>query len=104
MAGIVSPSRILGVALSLGVAVDILFYGHALGISFPIFVFLVLVALVVLGRMEGVKPSWRNLWLVLPLLFFAGMVAVRTNPLVTTLNVCMGLILLGVLAYFYSAG
>jgi len=32
------------------------------------------------------------------------MVAVRTNPLVTALNVCIGLILLGVLAYFYSAG
>lgn len=104
MSAIMSPSRILAVALSLGVAVDILFYGHALGISFPIFVLLVLGALVTLSRMERVKPSLRNLWLVLPLLFFAGMVAVRTNPLVTTLNVCAGLVLLGVLAYFYSAG
>jgi hypothetical protein len=104
MSGIVSPSRIVGVALSLGVAVDILFYGRALGVSFPLFVLFVLSALVVLSMLEGVKPSLRNLWLVLPLLFFAGMVAVRTNPLVTTLNVCAGLVLLGVLAYFYSAG
>jgi hypothetical protein len=104
MTGILSPSRILGVALSLGVAVDVLFYGHALGISFPIFVLLVLVALLALGWMEGVRPSLRNLWLVLPLLFFAGMVAFRTNPLVTTLNVCASLVLLGVLAYFFSAG
>ncbi|HKP54353.1 MAG TPA: DUF4173 domain-containing protein [Chloroflexia bacterium] len=100
-----STSRLLLLTgLALGYAVDLLFYGKMLGVSVPIFVFLSLGALFWLGRVEHVKPAMRNLWIVVPLLYFALMVAIRANNRLTMLNVCMVLILLAYMAYFYAAG
>ncbi len=99
-----SPIRILLVALALGWSVDLLFYGKALGISAPLFVLLLMAALFGLGRLEGAPPVRRNLWLLAPLIFFAGMVFVRANAFVTFLNVVAILVLLGLLAHFYAAG
>jgi len=98
------PVRILLVALALGWSVDLLFYGKALGISVPLFVLLLMVALFGLGRLEGVRLVRRNLWLVAPLIFFASMVLVRANPFVTFLNAVASLALLGLMAHFYAAG
>lgn len=97
-------ARILLVALALGWGMDLLFYGKALGISAPLFVLLLMVALFGLGRLEGVRPVRRNLWLLAPLMFFASMVFVRANPFVTFLNVVGSLALLGLIAHFYAAG
>lgn len=97
-------ARLLLAGAGLGVAVDLLFYGQALGISLLLFVLLVLGALFGLSRVEDVRPAWRNLWLLVPLIFFAGMVAVRANAFLTVLNVLATLALLGLLAYFYAAG
>jgi hypothetical protein len=98
------PARILLVALALGWSVDLLFYGKALGISVPLFVLLLMVALFGLGRLEGVRPVRRNLWLLAPLIFFASMVFVRANSFVTFLNVVTSLALLGLVVHFYAAG
>jgi len=92
------------VALILGWSWDILFYGKAPGISVFLFVLLLNVALVGLSQIQGIRPAWRNLWLLLPLLFFAAMVAVRANTFVTFLNVAACLGLLGLVAYYYAAG
>ncbi len=97
-------ARILLVALALGWGVDLLFYGKALGISAPLFVLLLMLALFGLGRLERVPPVRRNLWLLTPLMFFASMVFVRANPFVTFLNVVGSLALLGLIAHFYAAG
>ncbi|GAJ17628.1 unnamed protein product, partial [marine sediment metagenome] len=97
-------ARILLVALALGWGVDLLFYGKALGISAPLFVLLLMVALSGLGWLERVRPVRRNLWLLAPLMFFASMVFVRANPFVTFLNVVGSLALLGLIAHFYAAG
>jgi len=99
-----SPACILLVALALGWSVDLLFYGKALGISVFLFVLLLMVALFGLGWLEGVRPARRNLWLLAPLIFFAGMVFVRANPFLTFLNVVASLVLLGLIAHFYAAG
>lgn len=99
-----SATRILVAGLALGVAVDLLFHGRSLGISFPLFVALAVAALLVLGRTQGVAPVWRNLWLLVPLAFVAAMVAVRANPFVTFLNVAAGLALLAMVAFFYAGG
>jgi len=98
------PTRILLVALALGWGVDLLFYGKALGVSVPLFVLLLMVALFGLGWLEGVQPARRNLWLLAPLIFFASMVFVRANPFVTFLNAVSSLGLLGLVAHFYAAG
>ena len=99
-----SPLHLLVVALALGWGTDVLFYGRSLGISAPLFVGLLLVALFALGRMEGTRPVRGNLWLLAPLLFFAGLVAVRANATLTTLNVLTACVLLALLLYSYSEG
>lgn len=97
-------ARILLVALALGVGYDLFFHSHAPGLSVPLFVLLLLGALFALGRSTGVPPVRRNLWLLAPLLFLAGMVAVRANPFLTFLNVAATLALLGLVAHYYAAG
>lgn len=104
MPNIQSPTRLLVISLALGVAGDMLFYEKALGVSVPTFVLMVLGALFWVGQAGGVRPVWRNLWLVGPLLFLAVMAAVRADPFLTMLNVfaCLGLLML--VAYSYAAG
>src|SRR5689334_24811962 len=69
-------ARVLPVALLLGWGADVLFWGHRPGLNAPLFTALILVGLFFLARLEGVRPAWRNLWILAPLLFFATMVAV----------------------------
>lgn len=97
-------NRILLVALALGGSVDVLFYRKATGISALVFVALVVGALVTLGIMERVKVAWRNAWLVAPLVFFSGMVAVRANPELTLMNLGSTLALLLLFTYFFTGG
>src|SRR3712207_1358302 len=103
MTSVQAPVRMLLVALMLGWSADALFYGKSVGISVLLFVLLLLVTLFGLGRMENVRPARRNLWLLAPLLFFAVMVFVRANPLLTFLNVAAVIGLLSLLAFFYAA-
>ena len=98
------PLAVTAVALLLGLAVDWLFYDKALGISLLLFVLLLIGGLFGLGLLEGKKPEPRNLWLLLPLLFFSLMVAIRANAFVTVLNVLAVLALLTYLAFFYGNG
>src|SRR5437868_4679449 len=86
MATVNSPTRVLQVALGLGWSVDLLFYGKRLGISVPLFVLLLLGSLFVLGRLESAGVVRRNLWLLVPVGFFATMVFVRANAWLTLLN------------------
>ncbi|MGQ9680994.1 MAG: DUF4153 domain-containing protein [Anaerolineae bacterium] len=104
MAKTSSPVRILLIALALGGLFDLLFNGPALGVSWPLFVVLVVGALFVLGWVEGLRPAWRNLWLLPPLLFLAAMVAVRANAFLTFLNVTLSLGLLALFGYYYAGG
>lgn len=99
-----SPSRILASALALGWAFDLLFYGQIPGLSVLLFVLLLLTVLISLGRMDGINPRPQNLWLLVPIIFFASMLAVRANPVLNVFNVFVCLLLLALLAYFYSAG
>ncbi|HEY0069943.1 MAG TPA: DUF4173 domain-containing protein [Chloroflexia bacterium] len=99
-----SPMRVLLAGLGLGMVFDVLFYGKLLGISMPLFVGAVVGVLLWLGRQEDVRPRMRNMWIVLPLFFFATMVFFRASGFITLLNVCAVLALLALLAYFYAAG
>lgn len=101
----IKPSLfILLVALTLGLIWDLLFYGKPLGVSVFLFVLLLIAALFTLGRIKGMRPVWRNLWLLIPLLFFAAMVFIRANPFLTFLNLVACLASLALFAYFYAAG
>lgn len=99
-----SVVRLLVVALALGWSADILFYRNLPGISVLLFVGLLLAALFGLGRQAGVSAVPANLWLLAPLLFFAAMVFIRANIVLTLVNLGMVGGLLGLLAFFYAAG
>ncbi|MDQ3706338.1 MAG: DUF4173 domain-containing protein [Chloroflexota bacterium] len=99
-----SPSRVLMAGLGLGMAFDVLFYQKMLGISVPLFVGCLVGVLFWLGRQEDVRPRTRNLWIVLPLFFFAAMVYFRADGFLTFLNVVAVMGLMSLLAYFYAAG
>ena len=97
-------NRLLLLGLALGWSADLLFYGKAVGISLLLFVLLFLAAFGYASRLAGVAPRWRHLWLLLPLLFFAGMASIRANPYLTAFNVLATLVCLTYLLFFYAAG
>ena len=93
-----AAARLLSIALLLGWGVEVLFNGHRLGVSVPLFVVALLLALVGLSGRVGVRPAWQAGAVAVPLLAFAGLVAVRSNGVLTVLNVLAVLALLGLLA------
>lgn len=96
--------RILALALLLGAAADVLFYKQALGLNAPLFGALVLGALLFAFERSGqhVRLMRRNLWLALPILFFATTIFLRDEPFLTFLNLVATLALLGLL--FFTLG
>ncbi|MEO7909828.1 MAG: DUF4153 domain-containing protein, partial [Roseiflexaceae bacterium] len=95
------PSRLLLVALALGVCADQLFYARWLGVSAPLFVALGLSALASLAATEERAPTRANLWLGGAALFFALCLAWRDAPALVALNllVLFGLLILLVANY-----
>ena len=63
------PNRLWITALVLGWAFDLLFWKHAPGISFAIYAALCLAGGFFVLGMEGLKPAWKALLLLLPLAF-----------------------------------
>ncbi len=98
------PQQILWGGVAIGLIFNWLFYGKPIGISLLVFVVLLLVALAAFTRMERVTAVRRNLWLILPLLFFAAMAFVRANPFLTFLNIVATLVLLAYVVFYYAAG
>jgi len=96
------PLRLLAAGLALGIVFDILFNGRPLGINAPILALLVIGGLALALGWERARPLMWNAWLPLAMLFFAAMVAVRDNGLLTFLNVCACLALLGLIAVYLA--
>lgn len=86
------------ISLALALVFNVLFFEKVVGISVFIFVGVLMVATYVLGLNQQVsfRKSW---WLVVLILFFALMPGIRTNELLTFLNVCATLGLLLLLAH-----
>lgn len=99
-----APVRVAQTAVALSILADWLFYDKPLGVSLLLFVALVVGGLWWNGRHEAIPAAKHNLWLLLPLGFFASMAMLRTNSTLTTLNVLAVLCLLAYLAFFYAAG
>lgn len=90
----VRAAAVLGVSLGFGVVFDLLFFEKLPGVSFPLYMLLVLSGIFVSARyFKTVIPRNAQL-LMLPLLFFSGMVAVRAGGFVTFLNFVTSLYLL----------
>lgn len=87
------PIAVVAAGAAVGVAFDVLAWGKAPGLSFPLLV-AALVALVLgVARAQGVTPSPRALALLVPLGLLALVPALRREPLTVSLAValCLGL-------------
>jgi hypothetical protein len=97
-------NRLWTTTILLGLAFDILFWKKTPGISFAVFVTLVLSSGVFLLLSEGFRPAWRSLWLLAPIAFFAAMTFIRTEPMSTFLNYVLTLTFMAVFALSYRGG
>lgn len=91
---------IMLLGLALGVLGNLLFYQKALGLSFPIFILIAVLVTLAASRPAQTPIQLRNLWPVLPVLFFAGMVALRADGSIIALNI-MAVFALGGLTLHY---
>ncbi len=89
---------LLGISLVLGLVFDQLFYLRIPGISWFIFVTLVIAGLVVLARLWRRPLGVQSLWLIAPLLIIAAMVGVRASAELAFLNIVVSLFLLLLIA------
>jgi hypothetical protein len=87
-----------GVSLILGLLFDLLFFGKLPGISVAIYATAIIGGLVALASYVKRPLPAPALWLLLPLGFFATMVAVRASHLLTLLNILASLLLLLLIA------
>lgn len=79
-------TRIWLIPLVLGWLCDILFFKQRPGITFPIFSALTLAAGLLLVTGEAKKPRASSLALIIPIMFFAVMFAVRAEPFTKAIN------------------
>ncbi|MFZ6028449.1 MAG: DUF4153 domain-containing protein [Chloroflexota bacterium] len=84
-------TRLTLLAACLAWIFDQLFWGKSPGISFPIFVVLLLVAGFLLAWAEGVRPARASLLLLVPIGFFAAMSVFRLEPFTQLLNYALSL-------------
>lgn len=90
-----NPLRLTIIAIILGFAFEILFFNHAIGISFFILSALCVLGLLTASYLEGHSLSWRDAIFVIPILFFSLMTYLRTEPLTVLLNIIGTLLLFG---------
>ncbi|MEX2162001.1 MAG: DUF4173 domain-containing protein [Anaerolineales bacterium] len=104
MARLIRPAFLLPVSLLLGLLFDFLFWGKPIGVSFPIFVLLLLAAGFWLAGRAGLKPARNSLWLLVPIAFFSLVPAFRTEPLTVFLSAIAALLLLMLFAASFLGG
>jgi len=86
------------VALALGWLFDFLFWKHAPGINYAIYAGLVLGGGFLVLGLNGMRPSWKSLLLLIPILFFATMTFIRQEPMSIFLAFAFTMALMGLLA------
>lgn len=89
---------IVGISLVLGFLFDFLIYGKFPGLAFFIYVVIITLAFFGISWFYGGKISGGVLWLLVPLLFFSAMIAVRASILLTFLNAVAVLLLMLLIA------
>ncbi len=90
----------VGTGLIMGIVGNIFFYGRTVGISFPIYILLAVGLVLALARPAGQTVNRRNLWLLVPLAFFAVMVVFRADELISALNIA-AVLTLGTVGLYY---
>lgn len=78
-------------AFIVGWGFDFFYWGHPLGISFSLHIFVALSALLLAAHQENKQPAAQSLWLLPPLVLFSILTFVRQGPLTRVLNHLMTL-------------
>jgi hypothetical protein len=89
----------VGASVGLGLIFDLLFYDKLPGVSFPLYMGIVVGGIMVAARTYKVAMYRSTLYILLPLAFFSGMVFVRAGGFITFLNILASLYLLGLFLY-----
>ncbi len=90
--------------LAFGIIGNVLFYQHTIGLSVPLYVLLLVLGLFGMKAITRQPTLRRNLWLFIPLGFFAVMVAVRADETITFLNLAAVLALAMLIAHYFPLG
>ncbi|MBT3321635.1 MAG: DUF4173 domain-containing protein [Anaerolineae bacterium] len=99
-----NSKRLWTTTIFLGISFDILFWDKTPGVSFPIFIALILLAGILILSDSGIRPNKRGLFLILPIGFFSTMTFLRAEPLTTFLNYSLTFIFLAFFALSYTGG
>lgn len=100
-----NPNRLWLVVLALGWLFDFLFWEHAPGVNFAIFIVLCLAGgFYALLGVEKARPAREALWLLIPILFFAAVTFIRAEPMTLFLAFLFTFFLLGIFAATYLGG
>jgi hypothetical protein len=85
---------IAGISLVLGILFDYFFYDKIPGVSFPLYVILIIAGLFIITKLFKKKLNKEIFFLLVLLIFFSTMVFIRSSALLTFLNIIATLILL----------
>jgi hypothetical protein len=85
---------ITGISLTLGLLFDYFFYLKTPGISFPLYVILIIAGLFAISNFFKKQINKDVLLLLIPLIFFSTMVFIRSSESLTFLNIVASLLLL----------
>lgn len=94
----------LGISLGLGIAFDYLFYGKAPGISFPIYVVLILLGLFIVSYYYKAPLYKSTFFLIIPLAFFSLMVAARSSGFLIFLDIIISVFILLLISDIAATG
>lgn len=91
----------LGVGGALGTIAYGFFYDKAHGLSVPLFFFLLTSTVLFSARLTRMAFQWRNLWPLIPMMIFAGMIAIRAASFEQFLNLTAALALGGLALHYF---
>ncbi len=98
------PKRILWLALIVAWSFDFLFWKKSPGVSFAIFITIVLCTGIFLAWQEKIKPAKRSLWLLIVILTFACWTFIRKEPFTYLLNIFLTFMSMGIFAHTFLRG
>jgi hypothetical protein len=92
------------IALGAAISFDFLFWGHAPGIAFFLFVVVCLAAGIISAAISGVAPNWKSAILIPCILASAAITFLRVEPFTVFCGGVLSLVLMMILAYSYRGG
>ncbi|MEW6717664.1 MAG: DUF4173 domain-containing protein [Chloroflexota bacterium] len=98
------PQRLWLISLVTAWLFDFLFWEKSPGISFALYIAIVLAGGFILARQEGVRPARASLWLLLPLGLLSILTFVRAEPFTRFLDHLLALAFLAMFAYTFLGG